>query len=69
LFVIFAVPIAFLVAHAIIRDAWVAPWIVDHVVNSVTIMNPSSLNAIADAAHDSMTRGEGLADSFDVGIA
>jgi hypothetical protein len=32
-------------------------------------MNPSSLNAIADAAHDSMTRGEGLADSFDVGIA
>ena len=69
LFVIFAVPIALLVAHAIIRDAWVAPWIVDHVVNSVTFMNPSSLNAIADAAHDSMTRGEGLADSFDVGIA
>lgn len=69
LFVILVVPFAFLVAHAVIRDAWVAPWIVDHVVNSVTIMNPLSLNAIADAAHDSMTRGEGLADSFDVGIA
>jgi len=68
-FVIFVVPIALLVAHAIIRDAWVAPWIVDHVVNSVTIINPLSLNAIANAAHDSMTRGEGLADSFDVGIA
>jgi uncharacterized membrane protein YjgN (DUF898 family) len=66
--VILAIPIAFLVAHAIIRDAWVAPWIVDHIVNSVTIMNPLSLNAIANAAQDSMTRGEGLADSFDVGI-
>lgn len=68
LFVVFVMPIVFLFAFAIIRDAWVAPWMIDHVVTSVTITNPSSLNDIASAAQDSMTRGEGLADSFDVGI-
>ena len=68
LFVVFVMPIVFLFAFAIIRDAWVAPWIIDHIVTSVTITNPSSLNDIASGALDSMTRGEGLADSFDVGI-
>ncbi|MBM3588471.1 MAG: hypothetical protein FJX33_11870 [Alphaproteobacteria bacterium] len=69
LFVVFVMPIVFLFAFAIIRDAWMAQWIIDHVVTSVTITNPSSLNDIASVAQDSITRGEGLADSFDVGIA
>lgn len=52
----------------LIRDVWVAPWIVDHLVNSVTVANPDALAAIAAGSEDAMARGEGLADSFDVGI-
>jgi Bacterial protein of unknown function (DUF898) len=55
-------------AFALVRDAWIAPWIIDHVVNSTTISNPEALDAIAAGAEDPLTRGEGLADSFDVGI-
>jgi uncharacterized membrane protein YjgN (DUF898 family) len=60
--------VAGILAFALIRDAWVAPWIVDHIVNSVTISNPEALAAIAAGTEDALTRGEGLADSFDVGI-
>jgi hypothetical protein len=52
----------------LIRDAWIAPRIIDHLVSSVTISNAEALAAIAGGMEDSMSRGEGLADSFDVGI-
>lgn len=57
-----------LLAFGFVRDAWVVPWIFDHVVNSTTISNPEALAAIAAGTEDALTRGEGLADSFDVGI-
>lgn len=60
--------IAGILTFALVRDAWIAPWIVDHVVNSTTISNPDALAAIAAGTEDALTRGEGLADSFDVGI-
>lgn len=60
--------IVIVAAFILIREAWIAPWIVDHIVNSVTISNPEALTAIAAGTEDALTRGEGLADSFDVGI-
>jgi hypothetical protein len=60
--------VAVIVSVALIRDAWIAPRIIDHLVSSVTISNAEALAAIAGGMEDSMSRGEGLADSFDVGI-
>ena len=54
---------------AVARWAWITPWTIEHLVSTVAVENAETLDAVAAGAQDNHTRGEGLADSFDVGIA
>ncbi len=67
-----AVAIVYFVLYlcaAVIRGAWIEPSIIRHFISTLAVENAGALDAVAAGAQDNLTRGEGLADSFDVGIA
>ncbi|MBI1244592.1 MAG: DUF898 family protein [Alphaproteobacteria bacterium] len=64
--------VLYLTAYAIggvIRAAWIEPWVVSHIVRSLDVTNADALDGISAVTGMVLDRGEGLADSFDVGIA
>lgn len=65
--VFFSLPVY--LAFAVVRWAWITPWIIQHLVSTLEVENAGSLDSVVAGAADTLTRGEGLADSFDVGLA
>lgn len=64
--------VLFIAAHlslAVGKWAWITPWILDHLVKTLSVESAETLDTFAAGIPDNLTRGEGLADSFDVGIA
>jgi uncharacterized membrane protein YjgN (DUF898 family) len=54
--------------YLFLRDVWLRPRIVKHLISTLTVVNAQLLDSIAAGAEQTISRGEGLADSFDVGI-
>jgi len=50
------------------RWVWLEPSILGHLVSTLTVEHAQTLDTVTAAPLDDITRGEGLADSFDVGI-
>lgn len=57
----------FLLFYAFMRDLWIAPRCVRHVVASITIAGGEALDAIRADADADRKSGEGLSEMFDVG--
>lgn len=54
--------------YLFLRDVWLRPRIVGHLISTLTVVNAQLLDSIAAGNEQAISRGEGLADSFDVGI-
>ncbi len=67
LFSVALITVSFLI-YLFLRDVWLRPRIVGHLISTLTVENAKLLDSIAAGNEQAISRGEGLADSFDVGI-